>query len=262
MSIGKKRTLREKWRLTSLPNKVITLATVVIAGAGVLTFGAALFQWLEMRGAGQQTDRIIAADERLATAMENSVKEAGKSLDASIEQFHREQRAWVGIGGITAHPESFHVGDHAFVNISFKNTGKTPAKNILITVVKDPVPRGIPPRFSYEGEKVARYGLLPPNGDNFASLSIANSISTKEARPLTAQVLDTLVSGGTIVYIHGQLSYQDIFNRDHWTTFCYFLLNPQDVVTFGACPEHNDTGDGEIPKYQPPKVPSAWPSPN
>lgn len=86
MRVGKKRTLRDKWRLTSLPNKVITIATVVIAGAGLLTFGAAIFQWLEMRGAGKQTDKLISAANIQASAATKNVESATKMALAADKQ--------------------------------------------------------------------------------------------------------------------------------------------------------------------------------
>src|SRR5216683_2612083 len=58
------------------------------------------FQWKEMHDAGTQTDRIIAADERIATAMESSVRKSEEILTASIETSRNDQRAWVGINGI------------------------------------------------------------------------------------------------------------------------------------------------------------------
>jgi hypothetical protein len=181
------------------------------------------------------------------------------AIKATQEATRQDQRAWIGIGQITAKPESFHEGDQATITISLKNTGKTPAKSMLLTAVKDPRTKGASPIFSYEGEKVARFGLLPPNGDNFVRLSVANDLLTKEPRAMSKPELDSLVSGQVVIYIHGQLSYKDIFDREHWVTFCYFLMSPSDIASFGACSEHNDAGDGKIPKYQAPKTPSQWP---
>src|SRR5271155_5421247 len=83
MRVGTKRTFRDKWRLTSLSNKAITLATIVIAAAGVLQFGTAFFQWREMRETGKQTQLMlglvqdqIAAANRLADSADTANKNA------------------------------------------------------------------------------------------------------------------------------------------------------------------------------------------
>lgn len=189
----------------------------------------------------------------------NSAKAAQGSVKTTQQQMRLDQRAWVGIDMLTVHPDRIRVGDQAFVNIAFKNTGRTPARNLLATVVKEPLVPGISPKFFYESEKTARYGLLPPNGDDFISLSIANNVATGRDMPMDDGVLNALSSGRTILYFHGQLSYTDIFDHLHWTTFCYFLRNIDTSPSFGACQEHNDAGDGKIPQYRQPKAPSLWP---
>ena len=74
-----------------------------------------------------------------------------------------DQRAWIATDAVTAEPPTFRVGDEAFINISFKNSGKTPAKDLLVTLAVETVQKGKPPAFSNAGKDVARFGLLPPN---------------------------------------------------------------------------------------------------
>jgi hypothetical protein len=69
-------------------NPVISIATIVIAVATWLTYR-------EVHGGSTQTDKIIAADERIAKAMEDSVGQAQKRFAATTRQAEIAQRAWV-----------------------------------------------------------------------------------------------------------------------------------------------------------------------
>ena len=72
---------------------------IVLLTGGIVFL--AFMQWWEMHDAGTQTDKIIAADERIAKAMEGALAQSIRSLDASIEMSRNDQRAWVGISGIS-----------------------------------------------------------------------------------------------------------------------------------------------------------------
>lgn len=231
MRVGRQRTLREKWRLTSLSNKTISIATVVIAGASLLQFGTAIFQWLEMRGAGKQTDKIIAADERLAAAMENSVKEAGKSLDATIEQAHLDQRAWIAATEISGTPE---VGKTWIVTAIFQNTGKTIGRNVRITYAFREVPKDKQPDFRYAGESQipTGHGILSPASFAVSRIKIASGI------PLPQSAVEGFKAGDPRLFVYGDISYEDIFGKAHTTTYCSVYNGPTN--SFVTCQSHND----------------------
>jgi hypothetical protein len=130
-----------------------------------LTFGIvalATLQWLEMRGGGIQTEKIIAADQRLACAnerfakaMEDTVTNNKNALDkttkenkmalaatlaqgqaalnASIQASHLDQRAWVGIAEFATVGGTHSNDPRLFSNrvqIAIRNSGKTPAINV------------------------------------------------------------------------------------------------------------------------------------
>src|SRR5579883_2259499 len=66
---------------------------IVVLTAGIVFL--AFMQLLEMHEGGKQTDRIIAADERIAAAMEGAVGQAKTSFEAANKQAILSQRAWV-----------------------------------------------------------------------------------------------------------------------------------------------------------------------
>src|SRR5207253_2145615 len=109
------------WNFIKTPestNLTLAAATVVIAVATVFTY-------LEIHSGSTQTDRVIAADERLAAAMENAVRQAGKALDANIDMSRTDQRAWIGVNGIGAVDPK--ANSPVTIEARYANTGKTVA---------------------------------------------------------------------------------------------------------------------------------------
>lgn len=194
------------------------------------------------------TEETLTQMKKQTKAQQDAAKAASDSIKATQAAMRLDQRAWVGIGQLSAVPESFHVNDKASVSVGFNNTGKTPAKNLMLTIVLVPVNRGERPKFSYTSVNPVPYGLLPPNGENHVSLSISKNKFTGEAWIITPELFKPLVSGDIRPCFHGYMIYEDIFGNPHWMTFCYFLDELPGPVKFGACHEHNSTGDGKTPE--------------
>ena len=77
------RTLRQKWRLISLPNKLMVVATIVIAIASAVNLGVAVAMWNEMHIGGIDTRKSADA--------------AKDSVDLARKNAHFDQRAWLTI---------------------------------------------------------------------------------------------------------------------------------------------------------------------
>jgi hypothetical protein len=186
-------------------------AECVIAGATCVYAFFACAQWYELR---------------------STVAETAKSL-------RLDQRAWIGVEKIDPKAPPV-VGKPASISVTFKNTGKTPARNIVSVAVVDPVTTG-KPDFSYT-EKHLQLGTMQPSGEAFIKVTATQSRSTGKDAPLTEPLLEALKSGSIRLYVHGEITYEDIFRRPHLMTFCYFLLEPE-LNSYAACPEHNDTDE-------------------
>jgi hypothetical protein len=115
LRVGRQRTLRDKWRLTSLSNKTIAVATAVIAMASLLQFGTALFQWLEMRS-------------------------GGSIMQGQLDEMRNARRPWVGIAqGIEVRdaPRFYFspINNQLSVRIAYiaHNFGTSPALRVMDT---------------------------------------------------------------------------------------------------------------------------------
>jgi hypothetical protein len=227
-----KRREREKARLADI---VIVAATIVIAIAAVL-------QWREMHNSGEQTDKIIAADKRIAAAMEGAVAQANNSFNATVEQSHLDQRAWVSVGAVHTINQygmtlpAPEVGQPLMVRVTFVNTGRTPAINMR-WACKDEQTAGKEPRFpSYDYTPAE---TIPPNGTRICDKIVSSNFSSEEKTEIA--------NGKKWFYLHGQVNYDDIFGRPHWMRYCFFLTSGG---AYGICQHHNDI-DIELPSRPP-----------
>jgi len=198
--------------------------TAAIAFFALCQFGVGVVAYVY---GGKQTDKIIAADERLADAMEKSVREADISLKQTQESFRDDQRAWLApISGTVILDESHPLR----IDVIFQNTGKTPALKISTIVDWKSIPPGQPVNIEWSSH-VRRMdsGTLYPNGR--AGMFAKNeTVSSK-------QQLDSIRSGKNTFYFFGSIDYKDVYGRKHWSHLCNivksdFSLNP--------CPIYNE----------------------
>jgi hypothetical protein len=220
---------KEKDREANLADYLVVLLTTVIAFWAGMT-------WWEMHDAGTQTNRIIAADERLATAMENSVKEAGKSLDATIDNFHLDQRAWIGPNEMLPPPFMdgtrrvyMKEGEQVQWGVIITNTGKTPAKNVTQRTSYRSLPATAEFTVRYPGA-AQHVGVIEPNAKVWA-------MPPTTERLMKTQV-ESYTTGVNKLYFYGTISYEDIFSKEHHTTFCFYLV--KDLSGFTNCEIYNE----------------------
>jgi hypothetical protein len=240
------------WTFVKAPestNVAIAVATIVIAVATVYTY-------LEIHGGSTQTDRIIAADERIAKAMEGTVGQAGKALDASINASRTDQRAWLGMEKIDV---LFVVGQPLEFEASVRNSGKTPAVNVISTSVAEFIARNQEPHFSSPPEIPVGHGIEMPGhvfGVGFRIFTVNPGLPTildegRHAVVLTQPLRASIIDGTSRLSLHGRIDYRDIFGRPHWTRWCAFLEVDDNVVGGAAtplCTNHNTTDDNETPE--------------
>jgi hypothetical protein len=176
----------------------------------------------------------------------NAATKAAKAAEDSVafakENAHLDQRAWVAAIDIKGTPE---VGKIFTVNVTAKNSGKTFAKNFRMAVVVEPITETNEPNFSLEesaeAQKEPNVSILEPNGEY-----VTNTELRKERPPheITKEDLDRIRSGELKIFVHGKLTYDDIFGCAHWTTFCVRLKSDLRYANYGT---HNDADDNRCP---------------
>lgn len=181
----------------------------------------------------EQTKSASVAAEAPKSNSENGARTAGSSVhqvQAVEEAMRLQQRAWVFVTDIRA--GELQPGKPLNITLGFKNTGRTPARNVQIATQVDSLPRGQTPEPRLS--KTYSRGIIPPEGTVFAS--VGNGHGPGEG--LAQQDLQAITSGDLVVWAYGTLTYDDVFEVRQATMFCY-RLQP-DGHTFAVAEVYND----------------------
>ncbi len=112
---------REKAKWTDIATVVLTVGIVLTAIIQAWIFNR---QWTEMHTAGEQTDRMISAAKQIESdlnasnqqnqdafkqtldtnriALKKNLEQSQASLNTTIHNFQRDQRAWIGLGEMSS----------------------------------------------------------------------------------------------------------------------------------------------------------------
>ena len=180
----------------------------------------------QARAANMAACAAKSSSENFAQVANSSVQ----SIQLAQEAMRLEQRAWVFVTETKA--SKLQVGQPLSISIGFKNTGRTPARNVQIAAHLEPLPKGQAPEPKLD--KPQSRGVIPPNG----TLFLAISTGRKHAEGVTEQGLEAITSGELVIWLYGTITYEDIFETRQATMFCY-MLHP-DGKTFAAAEVYND----------------------
>jgi hypothetical protein len=172
-------------------------------------------QWLEMHEGGKQTDRIIAADERTANAMEDTVKQSQVALDKTVREMEKQlvlvQRPWLGGEGFVSYSSKVDSNVADF-SVTVKNFGTAPALNVGLSMDRF-VLDGFEKKIAFicseakEKSKNGRY-IFPGSTYNY---------------PLTRQFVSVNIGAppDAKLLLAGCIAYFGQFKDFHHTEFCF-----------------------------------------
>ena len=172
---------------------------------------------------------------------------AANAAEASVTQVRRtarhDQRAWLAVVDIQGFPE---VGTIFSVNLVAQNSGKTFAKNLTMRAVVEVITeKGREPDFSLEDSAAARkdssVSLLAPNADYMMDIELRKQTPPHE---ITQSDLDGIRHGNLTIFVHGKMTYDDIFGCAHWTSFCTRLKSD---LKYASYEKHNDADQNRCP---------------
>jgi len=250
-------------------NLIMAIATVVIAIFTALTF------WLVL-GSSQDTQKLITAAETQARAaeeisgaaddftdsaywMEEQMKDTADAIQDSVDTadrntrttitnaqdaFRKEQRAWIGV--LDATTIDFAEGKPWTVNISFFNSGRTPARNVHTSVryrlsdteLAGPSPEDIKQLTFRPAQSIAPQARFNQFLGYVAS-GRANTPSEMAGIQDLSSKFQAIKDKKLFIYYFGILKYADSSGNQRETQFCIFLANP-DTKQPGFCDSFND----------------------
>lgn len=198
---------------------IIVAATIVIAVATVCYTIYAHKQW---------------------QVMTETLKQSKAALDATIDNFRLEQRAWVG--PTQAFPAEYLNGNKKVYveegqqikgGVFITNSGRTPARNLntLISLISLKADAKLDPKYMVDATTQPSNTVMQP-GMTFSlrPLPIKGIVSKAD--------IDDLASGRYIIYMFGLITYEDIFGHPHSTKFCMYVT--PDFTTFRGCSAYNE----------------------
>jgi hypothetical protein len=171
-------------------------------------------------------------------ASQDAVKLAKRSIEATQEQFRLDQRAWVGV--IERTPPAFQDGTrHFFVKegerctlgVMIKNSGKTPAIHFKSKQMMHSLPANVPFTPHYTIPTVDQSLSVIQPGMTAVLSALPSDV------PVTREHIKMLGNGQLILYVYGEMTYEDIFGKKHNTTYCLFL--DKDLSNMNSCDTYN-----------------------
>jgi hypothetical protein len=216
----------------------------------------------EMRGGGQQTERLLslttgqlATSARLATqaavqAMATNslakqarreVSTAEKALVLARQSLGLEQRPWVVTANMQLSSEP-DVGKKISIKVTLANTGRTPATSLvnqsqMLMGTQEPAMT----RFIFPARVISRGIMAPTNPGISSVLSFTtDEIELKEPQ-LTAYKMKQMK-----LYIHALIRYRDFTSNRYWTRICSYRTFGDPLDSFNYCEDGNEVGEGDV----------------
>jgi hypothetical protein len=173
--------------------------------------------------------KLQAQADKMEDARKSSERNSTNALQATIDNFHQDQRAWVGIESIDA----FNLAPTDSFKIVFRtrNSGRTPALKMHSLAILHSLPgseKFAPDIGATPGDAINSNSTDAPNGTGY--------IPTP-SYPLTQKQIDAIKSGVFRLYAYGRIDYTDIYGRPHTTTFCRVILPSNEAE---GCETYND----------------------
>lgn len=257
---------RVKW--TDIAIVILTAGIVLAAIIQTIIFNK---QWNEMHSAGEQTDKLIGAANKIQSAlitansqnleavkktleqnqtalkrtlgqskqaMDASNKQSRDSLNASIESARLDQRPWITFDGFEMSEEPT-LNKEVTVTLKVINTGKTPGLDLtsqsrLASWNVEP-----PPAVFVAPASAPSKGILAPG--------VTTVTFTTDPLSLTnSDQLDAYTSKQNRIYIEAIVRYSDAFGKSHWTKVCAYHASGMPLTTFQYCEHGNEIDTGEV----------------
>jgi hypothetical protein len=165
----------------------------------------------------------------------NLAKESADAAKSSADALTKSERAWLGptraeISGLLPIPP----GPPIYFEVFIVNSGRTPALKVQTNIMARSFPIGT----EFVAEYPPSLNALPHYGGSaVVQPRMEIFLRTQPTPPITQEMIDALRSSQIVFYIYGKIDYEDVFERSHHTTFCYFLHPTLDRMS--ACKTYN-----------------------
>lgn len=227
-------------------DRCMLFANCIMAGAAVAAVIVASCQWSAMRSQldamneqgkimSGQLEQMKADSESSSRAMSDQLKHAIESsqsdsiawnrqlgiMEGQLSEMrsatHLEQRAWVGCRNGKCQP--LVAGEKVSLELVYHNSGATPANKVkigcqLLVEKKDyDIESYAMPRKEVAKTEITTEKTIAPNVTQTAP-------HRGSIEGLTDDVIGRIKSGDLVIYVLGEIVYDDIFEQRHLTMYC------------------------------------------
>jgi len=218
-------------------------------------------------GIGNAVQRLQAQANATEAARESSVQQSNAALQATIDNFHQEQRAWIGLSGfaVIADQKTMGISTDEGINhmntaiANLLNTGHTPARHVLVLAgigfmlpdhvldkndetwiegrIRDIETNVVKPNGMWIGHPVYHFSYLPLGNVDIEKIG---SGVIPPGIPFPFRPIDNFIGGRFDVVIFGKITYETIDGATpRTTTFCSYRSDTRNSE-LTMCPIYND----------------------
>jgi hypothetical protein len=150
-------------------------------------------------------------------------------INGQLDAMRKDQRAWVEFQALPNKPGSdissvrLDAGQPMTYPLGIKNSGKTPARNMVAKIYLDIIDANQEPPLERVATDTYERGVITA-GIIFPDSDIKQPVvrPTEDGKPrLTAESeVNAMRDGKAYIAIYGIITYDDVFGVHHWTKFC------------------------------------------
>jgi hypothetical protein len=190
------------------------------------------------RSGEQSTEQMWSAVGNInwmARSMDSSQKQSQVSLQASIENFHLEQRAWLGLASVEMKP--MKAPDPIRATMVVLNSGKTPALHAAFNFFMHPSDVPI------NAAEYVKHPIEPQSPPHTASMVLPGAVKLLPSSTGSTDEFEvqSVQNGRKLIYFFAFMSYRDVFRVEHHTRVCALL--DFKGGGFSSCPGDFDQAD-------------------
>lgn len=147
------------------------------------------------------------------------VDETRRAIKQVGEQFALGQRPWLHVEPAGGYPAR---GQPTQIAIIVKNAGKTPAYNVTSAIICE---KNTVPDYAKENSEPEPQLIIQPGQSRWIKKD--------------SNFAENVLADAEHFYVHGIIRYSDMFEKDHWITFC-FIYDTRAHDFYTTYKEHND----------------------
>jgi hypothetical protein len=160
------------------------------------------------------------------------------------------ERAWLAVTSGAIHFVPNAKGLRAvFVDMEVRNSGKTPAKQVLAEVVVDIVPNGRKWSAEYNPPTTGQIANVLLANDSMKFTATVQHLSPSgggEQTLLSQADWQQLIEGREYIVTYSRMTYRDSFGRWHWQHFCSWSSPIHGQFSATDCTSYNDMDQTDL----------------